>query len=57
VVRIWHGAHDTRAAPDFEYLAVTLPDARPTVWPAEGHYGVLRHWDEVLQTVSRAHGR
>jgi pimeloyl-ACP methyl ester carboxylesterase len=49
-VRIWHGAHDTRAEPDFEYLARTLPAARPVVWPDDGHYGVLRHWAEVLQT-------
>jgi len=48
-VHIWHGAHDTRAAPDFEYLAATLPAALPAVWPDDGHYGVLRHWDEVLQ--------
>ena len=47
-VRVWHGAHDARAAPDFEYLAATLPGAVPTVWPEDGHYGVLRHWDEVL---------
>jgi hypothetical protein len=49
-VRIWHGAHDSRAEPDFEYLAAALPDARPTVWPDDGHYGVLRHWTEVLRT-------
>ncbi|MGH9030963.1 MAG: alpha/beta fold hydrolase [Acidimicrobiia bacterium] len=49
-VRIWHGAHDTRAAPDFEYLAGALPGATPTIWPDDGHYGVVRHWDEVLGT-------
>jgi pimeloyl-ACP methyl ester carboxylesterase len=48
-VRIWHGAHDTRAAPDFAYLASTLPGAEPTVWPDDGHSGVLRHWGEVLK--------
>jgi pimeloyl-ACP methyl ester carboxylesterase len=47
--RIWHGAHDTRAAPDFEYLTATLP-AVPTVWPDAGHYGVLHHWAEILKT-------
>jgi pimeloyl-ACP methyl ester carboxylesterase len=49
-VRIWHGAHDTRAAPDFAHLAAALPGAVPVVWPDDGHYGVLRHWDEVLET-------
>lgn len=56
-VRIWHGAHDTRAAPDFEYLSATLPGAVPTIWPHDGHYGVLRHWDEVLDFASRPDGR
>ncbi|HEX6312940.1 MAG TPA: alpha/beta hydrolase [Acidimicrobiia bacterium] len=49
-VRIWHGAHDTRAEPDFRHLAATLPGARPTIWPGEGHYGALRHWREILET-------
>lgn len=47
-VRIWHGAQDTRGEPDFSYLAATLPDCRPQIWPHQGHYGVLRHWREVL---------
>ena len=47
-VRIWHGAQDTRGEADFRYLAATLPDCRPQIWPHQGHYGVLRHWPEVL---------
>jgi pimeloyl-ACP methyl ester carboxylesterase len=47
-VRIWHGAQDTRGEPDFRYLAATLPACRPQIWPHQGHYGVLRHWPEVL---------
>jgi pimeloyl-ACP methyl ester carboxylesterase len=50
-VRISHGAEDTRGEPDFRYLAATLPDCRPEVWPDAGHLGVLRHWQEVLQSV------
>ncbi|HYU56678.1 MAG TPA: alpha/beta hydrolase, partial [Actinomycetota bacterium] len=47
-IRIWHGAQDTRARPDFEHLAAALPGCVPAVWPDDGHYGVLRHWGEVL---------
>jgi pimeloyl-ACP methyl ester carboxylesterase len=47
-IRVWHGAQDTRAEPDFEHLAAALPGGVPTVWPDDGHYGVLRHWGDVL---------
>jgi hypothetical protein len=50
-IRVWHGAQDTRAEPDFEHLAAALPGGVPTVWPDDGHYGVLRHWGDVLSTL------
>jgi pimeloyl-ACP methyl ester carboxylesterase len=51
-VRLWHGAQDTRAEPAFRYLAATLPACRARIWPHEGHYGVLRHWGEVLSSLA-----
>jgi pimeloyl-ACP methyl ester carboxylesterase len=48
-VRLWHGGHDTRGEPDFRYLAATLSNCRPVVWPHDGHYGVVRHWPDVLR--------
>jgi pimeloyl-ACP methyl ester carboxylesterase len=47
-VRVWHGAQDTRAEPDFRYLAATLPGCKPVIWPHDGHSGAVRHWREVL---------
>lgn len=47
-VHVWHGAQDARAEPDFRYLTATLPACRSVIWPHEGHYGVIRHWREVL---------
>jgi pimeloyl-ACP methyl ester carboxylesterase len=47
-IRVWHGAQDTRAQPDFEHLAATLPGCVPAVWPDQGHYGVVPRWGEVL---------
>jgi pimeloyl-ACP methyl ester carboxylesterase len=47
-VRLWHGAQDTRGEPAFRYLAATLPGCRAQVWADAGHYGVVRHWPEVL---------
>jgi pimeloyl-ACP methyl ester carboxylesterase len=49
--RLWHGAQDTRGEAPFHYLSATLPDCRAEVWPDAGHYGVLRHWPEVLRSV------
>jgi pimeloyl-ACP methyl ester carboxylesterase len=51
-VRLWHGAQDTRAEPDFRYLSETLPGCRPRIWPHGGHYGILRHWPEVLADLA-----
>jgi hypothetical protein len=51
-VRIWHGGQDTRGEPDFRYLAATLPGCRPLIWPHDGHYGVVRHWRDVLAQVA-----
>ena len=50
-VRIWHGAQDTRGEPAFRYLSATLPGCAARVWPDAGHYGVLRHWRQVLRRV------
>lgn len=47
-VRVWHGAQDTRGAPDFECIAGGLPRPRVAVWPDQGHYGVVPRWGEVL---------
>jgi pimeloyl-ACP methyl ester carboxylesterase len=51
--QLWHGAQDTRGEPAFECLSAALPGCRAEVWPDAGHYGVLRHWQEVLRTLSR----
>lgn len=51
-VHVWHGAQDVRAEPTFRSLAATLPACRPTIWPHAGHYGVVRHWPEVLAALT-----
>lgn len=50
--RIWHGAQDTRAEPDFRYLAASLPRCRQQIWAHDGHYGVVRHWPDVLAQLA-----
>jgi len=49
--RLWHGAEDTRAEPDFRWFAAALPGARSHVWPDEGHLGIVARWPEVLGRV------
>lgn len=51
-VYVWHGAQDTRGEPDFRYLTATLPACRAVIWPHEGHYGVVRRWREVLDSLT-----
>jgi pimeloyl-ACP methyl ester carboxylesterase len=51
-VRLWHGAQDTRGEPAFRYLSAALPACEAEVWRDGGHYGVLRHWGEVLAAVA-----
>ena len=47
----WHGASDTRAAPDAAYLAMALPDCRATTWPDAAHLAVVSHWEQVLDAL------
>ena len=51
-VRLWHGAQDTRGQPDFRHLAATLPSCRSQIWPRQGHYGILRHWGDVVTELT-----
>jgi pimeloyl-ACP methyl ester carboxylesterase len=52
-VHLWHGAQDpwvTQAHVDF--TASTIPDCTLTVWPDCGHLGFVKHWDEILRTLT-----
>lgn len=48
---LWHGAQDTRAEPDFRYLAATLPEVRTGIWPDQGHLGNVPGWPDLLGSV------
>jgi len=52
-VCLWHGELDVltpRAAAEF--LASRIPNCKVTIWPEEGHIGIARHWDEILDTLT-----
>jgi pimeloyl-ACP methyl ester carboxylesterase len=52
-VSVWHGAQDPiveRRHVDF--IAQTLPNGRLTVWDDSGHFGIARHWGDVLEAVA-----
>lgn len=51
-VRIFHGAQDRRGEEDFFYLRDHLRDAAVTIWPDEGHLGIVRHLVEVLGAIA-----
>ena len=52
-VHLWYGERDHMAPPAHgQWLADQLPQAELLVRPGEGHLGVVRHWQEMLQTLT-----
>jgi pimeloyl-ACP methyl ester carboxylesterase len=52
-VHLWHGAQDPIVERrHIDFAAQTLPKAQLTVWPDSGHFGVARHWGDILEAVT-----
>ena len=53
-VQLWHGKQDSRVqlATTQEFAAETIPDARLTIWPDAGHFGVAKYWRQILEAVT-----
>jgi pimeloyl-ACP methyl ester carboxylesterase len=48
-VDIWQGEADVNVPVHAgRYLAETLPDNRATFFPGEGHFFILKRWEEIL---------
>ncbi|MBC9731947.1 alpha/beta fold hydrolase [Nocardioides marmotae] len=53
-VHLWYGELDQMAPPvNGEWLRHHLPDASLVVYPGEGHLVPLRHWEEIVGTLTR----
>ncbi len=53
-VHLWYGDQDQMALPaNGEWLAARLADAELVVYEGEGHLLPLRHWEDMLRTLSR----
>ena len=51
-VHVWHGLLDRFVPPAHaEYLSEHLPDAETTLWPDEGHAGLLARWPEIVAAL------
>ncbi len=51
-VHLWHGALDLLCPlAGAEFVASRIPNYTLTIWPDEGHIGIARHWDEILDTL------
>jgi pimeloyl-ACP methyl ester carboxylesterase len=51
-VDVWHGRVDAdNPASHGEFIASRVPDSRLVVWPNEAHWGVFRHWDEIVTAL------
>jgi pimeloyl-ACP methyl ester carboxylesterase len=51
-VDVWHGAQDPLVdRRHVDFTVQLLPNARLTVWEDSGHFGLARHWGEILEAV------
>jgi pimeloyl-ACP methyl ester carboxylesterase len=51
-VHIWHGKLDVLApSVTAEFLASRIANSKLTIWPDEGHIGIARRWDEILEAL------
>ena len=52
-VNFWYGEQDPLVARRWVDFAVEhLPDCTLAVWPDAGHFGLAKHWREVLQVLA-----
>lgn len=52
-VSLWHGEHDhLESRRSVDLVAEGIPRCRVVSWPDAGHLGLMKHWDEVLATVT-----
>jgi pimeloyl-ACP methyl ester carboxylesterase len=49
---VFHGALDPHNESDAKYYADAIPGASLTVWPDDGHLGVVAHWPEIVAAVA-----
>jgi pimeloyl-ACP methyl ester carboxylesterase len=51
-VHIWHGGQDTNTPVAMaQHLAEQIPCSSLTIFPAEGHLIVPKHWDEIVNAL------
>lgn len=52
-VHLWYGERDQITLPvDGEWLAAHVAGTELTMFPGEGHLGLMRHWPEMLRALS-----
>jgi pimeloyl-ACP methyl ester carboxylesterase len=51
-IDIWHGESDVNVPISAgKYLHDVLPNSRATFLPGEGHFSLLRRWEEILSAL------
>ena len=54
-VHFWHGAEDPRVPQKHVAFTVDrIPDCVLTTWPGVGHFGIAKHWSQVLAALTTA---
>lgn len=51
-VYLWHGEEDANVSSSAaRYLARSIPNCQANFLPQEGHWLILRHWEEILMSI------
>ena len=52
-VHVWHGDQDPRVAREHvDFTVNRIPECSLVRWADCGHFGVVKHWDEILAALS-----
>ena len=52
-VHLWRGEQDPRVPrAHFDFSARRIPDCVVTIWPDAGHWGCVKHWDQILGALT-----
>src|SRR5439155_545207 len=52
-VHLWHGEQDPRVPRShFDFSASRIPDSVVSIWSDAGHWGCVKHWDQILGALT-----
>lgn len=54
-VHVWHGEQDSRVSQaHVDFITNKIRDCTAINWPDAGHFGIAKHWGEILETLKQS---